>query len=427
MSYNQFGNNLIKFGSNIFNSGESFILNALGKTFPEEINNDNTSYVNFEFSTQEVLTVNYGDGTIIQYTASLISTNRYQVYFRKKGSNIISSSPNLNVYSYADGARNPRTISFTFNRNKLTSLEIISTRMSIANLLFEITKYLNLKTFRIHQNTSIVGLNLEGSFALSKVESVTINNAFHSSSPYYTSVIPSSFLLMPLKSLGIGSFNLNASFASMKFDQIYLLKATLTNLTIEGTPILDDHFSAGALPSNFSELTNLKSFAIYNSKHTVIPSIINSIPSLVTLNVGYNIYLTGWGNLSNLINLSTLGIPATPNISVTLPSYLTSLTLLKTVYAARCFITQIRVDTYVDNWYSFITANASITGTNSLPFRGMIHYIQSALLNDGVLPPTGIYQQPTGYVLGSSNGTPISQKEKIWVMVNQYGHLWTTN
>ena len=88
--------------------------------------------------------------------------------------------------------------------------------------------------------------------------------------------------------------------------------------------------------------------------------------------------------------------------------------------------TQLRVDTWVDNWYTFITTNAAMTGANTLPFRGMNHNITSTTIGDGTASPAGTYQQPTGYIQGVNNGTPASPKEKIWVMVNQYGHNWTT-
>lgn len=40
---------------------------------------------------------------------------------------------------------------------------------------------------------------------------------------------------------------------------------------------------------------------------------------------------------------------------------------------------------------------------------------------------TGTYQAPVGFVLGSNDGTPASQKEKIYVLVNNYGWTVTMN
>jgi hypothetical protein len=423
MAYLNFGGNIMKFGSSVMNSGESFVLKSTAPTFPMELDNNNNGIMILEFSVSTVVKVNYGDGTIINYTANFISAGRYQVYLKKKGAN--TTGTNVNVYTYADGLSLPRVVSFSFDRSKLILIQLDLMRLSIGDLLFEITKYPMLKTFNIRQIFSIVDLNLEGSFSSSMVESVQINNAFIPSSPYYKS-IPSSFFLMPLKTLGVGSGGMGGSFASSKFDQIYLLGSTLNNLTIQGTPISDNHFGAGPLPSNFSELTSLNQFSMLSTNHTVIPSTLNTIPSLTGISMGYSGNLIGWGDLSNLINLTNISIASAPNMSTTLPSYLTLLTKLKNMQAQACFKTQLRVDTWVDNWYTFITTNASMTGLNTLPFRGMKHNINVVYTGDGTVSPTGTYQQPSGYVSGSNNGTPASPKEKIWVMVNQYGHTWTT-
>ena len=424
MAYLNFGGNIMKFGSSIMNSGESFVINAFGKTFPAEYDDYNTGVIFLEFTTPEVVTVNYGNGVVLEYTASFVATNKYQLYLRKKGA--LVSSTDVNVYTYPDGLAQNRYVSISFNRSKITVLKLESMRLQTGNLLFEITKYPNLKVFNIIQLYRIVNLNLEGSFASSMVQEIQINNAFIHSSPYYNS-IPSSFFLMPLKTLGVGSSGMGGSFVSSKLDQIYLLATTLNYLKIQGTPLTDNHFGDGPLPSNFSELTSLNQFTMLSTNHTVIPSTLNTIPSLTSISMGYSNTLIGWGDLSNLINLTSINVAASQNISTILPSYLTLLTKLKNMQAQACFKTQLRVDTWVDNWYTFITTNAAMTGANTLPFRGMNHNIANINTGGGTMSPTGTYQQPTGYVAGSNNGTPANPKEKIWVMVNQYGHTWTTN
>ena len=82
-------------------------------------------------------------------------------------------------------------------------------------------------------------------------------------------------------------------------------------------------------------------------------------------------------------------------------------------------------NSFVDNIYNFITGTASLTGSNSLPFRGMVFDISNSFNTDNVETPSGIYQMPTGYVQGFSNGTPLSPLEEIWVLRNQYGHTWS--
>ena len=423
MAYLNFGGNIMKFGSSIMNSGESFVINAFGKTFPAEYDDYNTGVIFLEFTTPEVVTVNYGNGVVLEYTASFVATNKYQLYLRKKGA--LAFSTDVNVYTYPDGLAQNRYVSISFNRSKITVLKLESMRLQTGNLLFEITKYPNLRVFNIIQLYRIVNLNLEGSFASSMVQEIQINNAFIPSSPYYNS-IPSSFFLMPLKTLGVGSSGMGGSFVSSKLDQIYLLAATLNYLKIQGAPITDNHFGMGSLPANFNLLVNLTRFELIGTSHTIIPDVLNNIPSINNLFVGHTTSITSWGDISSLINLKVLTINNSVNLSVTLPAYFSNFVNLRSMIATGVLRTQLRVDTWVDNWYTFITTNAAMTGANTLPFRGMNHNIAITTIGDGTASPAGTYQQPTGYVAGSNNGTPASPKEKIWVMVNQYGHNWTT-
>ncbi len=418
MAYLGFGNRIIKFGNNILNSGETFFFKFSGISFPEIRDENNNAIIQLRFSTAEKITINYGNGVIIEYQSYFVSTGVYEIIFRKKGGN--TTSTNINTYNYPDNTLLSRVVSINFDRQKLIYFNISSLKLEIGDFLFEITKYPALKFFSIPQLTIVVGLNLEGSILTSQINEVIINSSFHNTSPYYTSV-PDKLFQMPLKTLAIGSPGMSGGFATTKFDQIYRLATTLDYLKIEQTPIT-------TLPSNFNLLTILKKLELIATNHTVIPSEINSIPSIENLFVGYNSFLTSWGNIANLVNLKSLQLISTPNLSNVLPAYLNGFTLLKNVDRKGSLKTQINVDAWVDNWYSFIVSNAAISGINTLQFRGMTHNIsQLTLTSDGTFAPSGIYQQPSGFVLGSSNGTPATPKEKIWVMVNQYGHVWTTN
>jgi hypothetical protein len=140
MAYLNFGGNIMKFGSSVMNSGESFVLKSTAPTFPMELDNNNNGIMILEFSVSTVVKVNYGDGTIINYTANFISAGRYQVYLKKKGAN--TTGTNVNVYTYADGLSLPRVVSFSFDRSKLILIQLDLMRLSIGDLLFEITSIL---------------------------------------------------------------------------------------------------------------------------------------------------------------------------------------------------------------------------------------------------------------------------------------------
>ena len=41
--------------------------------------------------------------------------------------------------------------------------------------------------------------------------------------------------------------------------------------------------------------------------------------------------------------------------------------------------------------------------------------------------PVGTVEAPTGFIQGSNNGNPTNQGQKIYVLVNNYGHTITTS
>src|SRR5690606_23306113 len=100
--------------------------------------------------------------------------------------------------------------------------------------------------------------------------------------------------------------------------------------------------------------------------------------------------------------------------------------LLKIIQIVHSFATQADFDLFIDNIYTFVIANAPIVGIDTDQGRHMliVNYDTAYHTNPGNYLPTGTYQQPAGYVQGSSNGTPASQFEKVWVLVNQYDHVW---
>lgn len=417
MAYLGFGNRIIKFGNNILNSGETFFFKFSGISFPEILSEEGSGMVQLKFSTPEKVVINYGDGVIIEYQSVYASPGVYEIMFRKKGINSLLT--NINRYDYLDATVSSRVVSISFNRSKLIYFELFTLKLDVGDFLFEITKYPALKTFNIAQLFSVIGINLEGSILQSQLNEVIVNSAFNIASIYYSS-IPDKLLQMPLKNLAIGSPGYTGGFAATKLDQIYRLAPTLEHFKIQNAPLT-------SLPSNFNLLTNLKRLELFSSQITTIPAEINTIMSLQNLHIGYNLFLANWGDISNLTNLNYLGLTNTPSLSNTLPSYFSVFLLLKTVDRRGSLKTTIDADAWVNNWYNLTVANSPISGSNTQQFRGMNHNITNQTLNDGVVAPSGIYQQPSGFLLGTSNGTPVTPKEKIWVMVNQYGHVWTTN
>ena len=80
-------------------------------------------------------------------------------------------------------------------------------------------------------------------------------------------------------------------------------------------------------------------------------------------------------------------------------------------------IDQSNIDSIIDSIY---TNRVAHTAFNSLS--------ETLRLEGGTnAVPTGIFQAPAGFVLGSNDGTPVSPQERIFVLVNNYGWTISTN
>ena len=412
MAYINYNGKILKYGNKISNSGESFVLKATGSTFPSSI--FPSGQLIFRFLSIEPVDVNYGDGSVIRYIPSSIGGGLYQLTF-----NI-----GVNLYTYADGQNIARNVSFSFNRSKLTYLQLTNQKLQIADFLFEFSKYPALTHFELVNESYILNLNAE-SIVGSNVTEFLIANAFVSSSRLYY-IIPIQLFSTPLVNLSIGTQGIHTkTFAESNLDKMTMLATTLQILQIYGS-FEDDNFGYGALPSNYNLLINLKELHLQATKYTTTPVVINEIISLKYLTIYGSPFYTSYGNISALVNLENIRFTGNTSQPDTIPSYFSAFTKLKTMQYISCFTTQARMDNFVDNVYSFVVTNAPITGTFASQFRSM----SFSLGTSGSIvtpPPSGIYQQPSGYIQGSNNGSPASQKEKIWVMVSQYSHTWTTN
>lgn len=409
MAFKIHNNKILKFGSNILNSGELFVLNARGTSFPSLPNGQ----LILRFNSNAPITVNYGNGNLANFIPTSIGGGEYQVVL----------STFTNRYDYPDGLNIDRTVSISFNRDSLVYLQLVNQLLKVSDFVFEFSKYPNLKYFELINENYLTNLNAE-SILGTQLTTFSIANVFVSSSRLYK-IIPIEVLSTPLITLRIGTNGFSTvDFSQSNMDKIINLKTTLKALQIFGT-FTDNNFSLGALPSNFNQLNILEDLTIQNSLHTTTPTVINQIPSLKSLTIFFNTSYTSYGDISNLVNLTSLTFTSNSSIQDTLPAYFSNFTLLKALNYRSCFLTVTRVDNYVNSVYNLVDVYGAKTGASSLPFRSMTVNIGTFTSVSAIV--SGTYQQPTGYITGVSNGTPSSPREKIWVMVNQYGHVWTYN
>jgi hypothetical protein len=430
----KFGNNIIKYGTNVFMGGQNLVLQFQGATFPVAVDNNDTARFQLYFSAPATIAIDYGNGVVNNYSTTFISTGVYTFKIINIGSTSAYTPQSYETpsYSYPDNLSTAnRVVTISFNRGLLFSISIALMRLANQDLIFGLSRYPNLKTFDVHQvgnggyqTGAISNINWENALA-SKITTVYINNCFNSNSIFY-GTIPSFFFSMPIQQLSVGDQGMaSKTFAQSNLAGIYQLASTLTYLTIQGVGLTDNNYGDGALPANFNTLTKLTSLSIVGTVHTIIPAVINTIVSLTTLTFAFNGAATDYGDISGLVNLTNLTVEANPNFTTSIPSYFSSFTKLKTLDFRSCYRTQIRIDTAISNIYAFIVANAAKTGTSANPFRSMTMMIGIFATGDGTAVPSGTYQQPAGYVQGSSNGSPATSLEMVWVMVNQYSHTWT--
>lgn len=194
-------------------------------------------------------------------------------------------------------------------------------------------------------------------------------------------------------------------------------------LSLGGTEITD-------IPSIFKDKDTLRRLFLGNNPFTEITENVNDCKQLEELSFGYypgywtsagsNLF-TSWGvGIANMPNLQVFRFDGCHNAPDTLPTGIETAPNCKTIWA-RTNRTQIRQDNFIENVYDQVIATASMATGQGILRRTTLRLERYSV--NQYLRPSGIYQAPSGYVQGSSNGTPSSPMEMIYVLVNQYE--WT--
>jgi hypothetical protein len=178
----------------------------------------------------------------------------------------------------------------------------------------------------------------------------------------------------------------------------------------------------GPLPTNFVDLTDLIQFSSSGSRYTQPPPLLNSIAWLTAViiqQISTNAF--DWGSLGAMVNVETLRFSQNTQQVTTAPAYLVNMVKLKTFHVGGSYTTARpgALDTFITNLYNLLTPVI----TSGDPFRNVTFFCDNVSGNDNSSVPSGIFQQPTGYVQGGSNGSPASSLERLWIFTNQYGWI----
>lgn len=179
-----------------------------------------------------------------------------------------------------------------------------------------------------------------------------------------------------------------------------------------------------SFPDTLKDITTLEDLYIGGNTFTTLPTEITNCAQLKRLYLGnsdgygYLDNFSSWGNgLGLMTNLNTITSVGTSNsFPLTIPTGLANCVLLKT-WTLRISLgnTSAKVDSWVNNFYDFVFANASTTAGNT-KFRQMIIDIGTSIGSTNCVRPSGTYQDST---------TPSTPMEKIYKLVKVYAHTFT--
>ena len=127
------------------------------------------------------------------------------------------------------------------------------------------------------------------------------------------------------------------------------------------------------------------------------------------------------GKLTNGMNLKLYGLWTNCSTEITeLPEYLQN-SRIKEYYFPKSFQTVERVNKFVDLVYD-ATVKSTMNSSNVMWGKKYTIFLQA---QPWAKRPSGEYQAPEGFIKGSNNGTPTSQMEKVYVLVNNYNCVFT--
>lgn len=409
--------NIVNIDGNIFErKTKQLTYQIKGSWFPQSYYNFgantnvyNTGLVEIISTTPNSITVNYGDGTAVSKDFVLVGST-YKV-----GYNIINAGESWIIpqKAYSDGFMGIRNITFTFERP--ISLSTINFRFvqlrgslplevnffeKISSLTYGFCSYIetvpdkfpvNTKNYII-QSAFLNRLNvLNDSIFLSKLENLTISS----------------------------SYNLSNTTTS-NFFKINQLKNTLKIFQAEDCTIEE-------LPQGIEECVLLSDLRLVANKFKSIPTQINSLVGLTRLYVGntnlqlINNSIPYWNNLDKLIFLA-FGFPDA-NLNDIPNSWKNLFSLVQIVDFTSFVSTNPRFNLFIENFYVLCTTNGIITQNGSpAPYQSRFRNIS---WGHSSLSFTGAKVAPSGYIQGFSNGTPINQGQKVFVLQNQYNHVIT--
>ena len=315
-----------------------------------------------------------------------------------------------NAHEYTDGL-DEHTIVLNFEKPKSIT-NITSINVDVGNVISEdLKKFTGLQSINFRAKANIEQFPSDLTSLTNLIELTVADSNF--------TKLDDSLFSLPLRKLSfVNSIDFSETAASESLERLAEF-VFLEELDFSGTKLTE-------FPVNFINRNRLVTLFIgRDNLFTTLP--INIPTSVTSLSLeGKNPSLTSYENFDRLVNLVTLKLDETfDNVNLAIGDELASCELLKTIeYKRQSIDTVANTNAIVNNLFDFIVTRGygNITTGGSDKFRDMS--ISMSIGANANNRPSGTYQAPTGFSKNVSNGTPANELEKVYCLVENYGHTW---
>ena len=315
-----------------------------------------------------------------------------------------------NAHEYTDGL-DEHTIVLNFEKPKSIT-NITSINVDVGNVISDdLKKFTGLQSINFRAKANIEQFPSDLTSLTNLIELTVADSNF--------TKLDDSLFSLPLRKLSfVNSIDFSETAASESLERLAEF-VFLEELDFSGTKLTE-------FPVNFINRNRLVTLFIgRDNLFTTLP--INIPTSITSLNLeGKNPSLTSYENFDRLVNLVTLKLDETfDNVNLAIGDELASCELLKTIeYKRQSIDTVANTNAIVNNLFDFIVTRGygNITTGGSDKFRDMS--ISMSIGANANNRPSGTYQAPTGFSKNVSNGTPANELEKVYCLVENYGHTW---
>jgi hypothetical protein len=381
--------------------------NVSGTEFPS-LSIESLYIFQITFFSNMSFTLNYGDGSTDIFTNEI-------------GYNVGRDNPE-DRHTYTDGNNLNRIITFTFE-NILNIKSIFIRSVNVSGFFpLEIGLIKNVESI-ILRRTNFNSFP-QSFFNLRKLKVLSLDQALSFNLP----VLFDGIFNNPLTTLTLeGSFDLRNHISS-NFFKINQLSETLTSLNVQRCNLTD-------LPIEIESLKELENFRALFNEFTELPKELLQLPKLRSLSIGVNpprqVINTEMLNFDNpnckKIESLTMRISNLDFSEISIKW--AGLKSLETIGQLNDMVnTNIRFDEFTDQIYDLVIQNGFLdTSSTEAQLEEFPEQFRDIVWGASSLTQTGTIEAPPQFVQGSNNGNPINQGQKIYVLVNNYGHTITTS